>query len=97
MSKHRRVLSARSLAPIGLVGSVALLTPAALWSRGARQALAAELGLYAVAALGFAVESVRRRGEPLQLLPRVASSFPALHVGYGVGMLVGLLRAASRR
>lgn len=97
MSKHRRVLSARSLAPIGLVGSVALLIPAALWSRGARQVLAAEVGLYAAAAIGFAAESVRRRGEPLQLLPRVASSFPTLHLGYGVGMLVGLLRAASRR
>jgi glycosyltransferase involved in cell wall biosynthesis len=96
MSKHRNVLSGRSLAPLGLVGSLALLAPAAVWSRGARHLLAAEAAVYAVAAVGFGAESVRRRGEPLRLLPRVVSSFPTFHIGYGVGMLVGLFRATRR-
>lgn len=94
MDKHRTVLSARSLAPIGLVGSLALLTVLAGRSPWARRLLAAETGVYAAAAVGFAAESVRRRDESWTLLPRVAAQFPTFHAGYGVGMVSGLVRAA---
>ncbi|MCD6726096.1 MAG: glycosyltransferase family 2 protein [Solirubrobacteraceae bacterium] len=97
MRKHRQVLSARSLAPLGLVASTSLLAVLAPVSRAARRALTAELGLYGSLAALAAAASVRRRGEPPTLLPRVAAAFPAFHLGYGAGTAAGLLRAALRR
>jgi glycosyltransferase involved in cell wall biosynthesis len=93
MVKHRRVLSARSLAPLALVaggGGLGALAPA---RRGARVLLAGGAGMYAALALGFAAAATRRRGEP-QLLARTALVFPAFHVGYGLGMVDGAVRAA---
>jgi len=97
MLKHRKVLSARSLAPIGFVWSAALLGVASLRSRRARALLATETAAYAACALFFSVRSVRRRGEEWSLLPSVVAVFPAFHAGYGVGMSHGWFRAASRR
>lgn len=95
MRKHRRVATARSLAPIALVLSLAL--GAVLWPfvPAARIALAAEVVLYLVAAVVFAARSLRRRGEPLSLLPRVVASFAAFHLGYGLGMVWGALRTVG--
>ncbi len=97
MAKHRRVLSARSLAPLALAGSLAALAPAALASRSARRALAVEVTVYGAVGLGFAGRSIRRRSESWTLLPRVLAAFPTFHLGYGLGMLVGLLHARRRR
>jgi glycosyltransferase involved in cell wall biosynthesis len=91
MRKHRRALGARSLVPAAFVGSVVVLAVAAVWLPAARWALAAELVLYLGAAFGFGVQALGRRGEPLRLLPRVVGAFLAFHVGYGVGMLRGLV------
>ena len=96
MLKHQRVLSGRSLAPAGLVGSLLLLVAAATRSRKARRLLAAEAGLYAGAATVFAAQSIARRGEPNRLLPRVAASFPTMHLGYGIGMIAGIVRTLRR-
>jgi succinoglycan biosynthesis protein ExoA len=96
MLKHRQVVSARGMVPMAFVGSLALLLPAALRSRGARRLLRLEFGAYAGCALGFGAHSVARRGE-WWLLPRVVAAYPAFHVGLGVGMLHGWLRAALRR
>lgn len=96
MLKHQRVLSGRSLAPAGLTTSVIMLAAAATRSRRARQLLAAEACLYAGAATIFAVRSIDRRGESHRLLPRVAASFPTMHLGYGAGMLAGIVRALRR-
>ena len=96
MLRHRRVLSARSLAPaafvLGLIGGALL---GLVW-RPAWALTAAVVAVYAIAALGFAVASVRRRGEPAALVPRVVAVYTAFHVGYGVGMLHGALRALLR-
>lgn len=96
MMKHRRVLSARSMAPAALAGSLALLAPVAGRSRLARRLLLAQTGAYLVASGAFAAEATARRREPLRLLPRVAVAYPTMHVGYAVGLLAGLVRLARR-
>jgi succinoglycan biosynthesis protein ExoA len=94
MRKHRRVLSGRSLAPLGLVASLALLGVAAPINVKARRLLALETALYGASAVAFGLSSVRRRGEEMQLLPRVIAAFPTLHLAYGLGMACGLVRGA---
>ena len=96
MAEHRQVLSARSLAPPAFVGSLAALTVASPFVPAARPLLAAETGVYAAAAVGFAVAALRRRREPLARLPRVAAVYPTLHLSYGLGMAAGLLRLSRR-
>jgi succinoglycan biosynthesis protein ExoA len=89
MRKHKQVLSARSLAPGLLVGSLSVLALAAPFSRGARRMIAAELAVYAAGATGFAAAGLADRGEPRSMLPRVAATFAAFHLGYGSGMARG--------
>jgi glycosyltransferase involved in cell wall biosynthesis len=90
MRKHRQVLGARSLAPVVLVVSVLGLAAAALFWRPAAWLLALELVAYVLVGIAFGIASLRRRGEPIRLLPRVLAAFAAFHVGYGLGMLRGL-------
>jgi succinoglycan biosynthesis protein ExoA len=97
MLKHRHIFSARSLVPSAFVLSLGGLALASLASVRARQALVAEVGVYAIAASTFAVLSVRRRGDSLALAPITAAAYPALHLGYGVGMLRGAFDALRRR
>ena len=97
MAEHRRVFSARSLAPPALVGSLTALAAAAPFSRAARLLLAAEVGIYLLAAVGFASAAVRRRHEPLKLVPRIVAVYPTLHVAYGVGMAAGAARLRRLR
>lgn len=97
MLKHRRILSARSLAPPVFVASIAALLPSALLLGRFRRVLAIEVAAYAGCALVFAAQSVRRRREAWRRLPVVATVFPTFHVGYGVGMVAGWLRALRSR
>ena len=97
MRKHGRVVSARSLAPIAFLISLAALGTLALFSATARLLLAVEIGIYVVGALVFAVLAIRARGERWVLLPRVVAAFVTFHVAYGLGMTAGWLRAALRR
>lgn len=97
MRRHNAVLGVRSLAPIGLLGSLALLGGFAFVSRWALVGLVAEVAVYAAGATTAAVSAVRRRGEPVSLVPRVAATFPAFHLGYGVGMARGIVRAMVTR
>jgi succinoglycan biosynthesis protein ExoA len=93
MLKHRRALSARSFAPLAMVvggGALAALAPS---RPAARMLLAAGAGLYGTLAVAAAAAVTARRGEP-RLLARTALVFPAFHVGYGLGMLEGGVRAA---
>lgn len=94
--KHGQVVSGRSLVPVVFVASLALLGPAAPLSRTARRLAAAELALYGACAVAFGAAAVRRRGESWRLLPRVAATFPVLHVAHGLGGLRGWLNAALR-
>jgi succinoglycan biosynthesis protein ExoA len=97
MLKHRQVLSARSLAPLAFLGSVAVLVPAAALTPWAGVVLVTELGAYAAGALVFGTRSLRAHGEPLRLLPLTLAVYPTFHVAYGLGMLRGWSRAARRR
>ncbi len=94
--KHGQATSARSMVPVAFVGSLALLLPAAAWLKSARRLLGLELGAYAGCAIVFGVRSVARQGE-WRLLPRVVAVYPAFHLGHGVGMLHGWLRAVLWR
>jgi succinoglycan biosynthesis protein ExoA len=96
MRKHRRILSARSMAPAALAASLALLAPAAMRSSVASRLLLAQATLYLVASTAFAAEATTRRREPLRLLPRVAAAYPTMHVGYAAGLLAGLARLVRR-
>lgn len=97
MRKHRQVVSARSMAPIAFLLSLAALAAASARWPAAGRALGAEVGLYAASAVAFGAASVRRRGEPWHLTPRVVAVFPSFHVPYAVGMLHGWLRGARAR
>ena len=95
MLKHRQVLSLRSMAPLAfLLGAAVLLL--ASRHRPARRLLAAQWLVYGSGAVGFALMSVRKRGEPLELVPRVIATFPAFHFGHGTGQALGWLRAARQ-
>ena len=62
--------------------------------RRGRATLGVELGAYGGFAVAFGVASVARRRETWRLLPRVITAFPALHLGYGLGMARGLVVGA---
>jgi GT2 family glycosyltransferase len=97
MSKHRRVVSARSLAPLAFVGSVAAFGLAGARVQTARRLFAAELAIYGASAIYFGVGGVRSRGESLRLLPRVVAVFPTYHFAYGIGLLRGGVAATRSK
>jgi hypothetical protein len=97
MLKHRQVMSARSLAPLGLVTSLGLLGVGATRSSLARRLLAAEAAGYVLAALAFAVAASRRRNERLRMVPGIALVFPTFHLGYGIGLLRGIFAGDRAR
>jgi hypothetical protein len=90
MRRHRSILGFRSVVPSVFVISLLALGIAAIWSNPARVLFASELLAYGVAACVAGTLSLRGRRETLWLLPRVLLTFPAFHVGYGLGMLRGL-------
>jgi len=97
MSKHGRIVSARSLVPIAFVGSLAVLLALAAFSGTARILLALELVVYLAGALVFGVRAIRAIGEKWRLLPRVIAAFVVFHVAYGIGMSAGWIRVGLRR
>jgi hypothetical protein len=97
MRKHGRISTVRGEVPLLFVLSSLTLGVAAPGSRLARRLLGVQLLLYSALGILFAVRGVRRRGEPLTLVPVVLAAFPAFHVGHGAGHAVGLLRAVLRR
>jgi hypothetical protein len=97
MLRHAQVVSARSLAPLAFVGSLALLGSVAPRSRSARRILELELAAYLGSSVTFAAAAIARRREPWRLLPRVVAVFPTFHLAYGAGMAHGFARMAARR
>ena len=95
MTKHRQLPGPRSLVPLALVGSVGLLALAGVQSTTARRLLSVELALYGGLVFAASAATVRARRESPDLLPSVAAVFPAFHLGYGSGMLVGFARVAQ--
>jgi succinoglycan biosynthesis protein ExoA len=96
MVKHRRVLTLRSMAPLAFVLGTAVLFAGRVRYPAARRLVLLQWGAYASAAVVFGIRSLRKREEPMELLPRVLVTFPAFHLGYGSGQLVGWLRALAR-
>ena len=96
MMKHRRVLTARSLAPLAFVLASVLLFLAMARFPLARRLLVLQWSVYGAAGAAFAARSVSQHGEPWSLVPRVLATFPAFHLGHGSGQAVGWLRALRR-
>ena len=95
--KHPGFLRPRHVAPAALVAATAALAAVAPFSSSGRRVLGTLLGTYATAASVFAAKAASDRGAAMTV--RVAASFAALHLGYGVGMLAELpktLRALAR-
>ena len=85
LAKHPGFLRARHLVPAAMVGGGATLAAAAPFSPRARRALGAGAAAYASLSGLAALEATRR--DDVRLAPLVAACFPALHAGYGIGML----------
>jgi succinoglycan biosynthesis protein ExoA len=94
MQKHRRQMRLRQFVPptfvTALLGS-ALLAP---FSVLGHWLLVSVAGSYALANLAASVWAGRKGG--LQHLPLLPLSFASLHLSYGVGFLVGLVKFANR-
>jgi succinoglycan biosynthesis protein ExoA len=94
LAAHPDYLRFRHLAPSALVAGMGALAAAAPASAGARRALGGLVSGYAATAVAAAVYAA---GGDLPLAPAVAASFPALHLGYGVGLLEGCAELAGGR
>jgi succinoglycan biosynthesis protein ExoA len=94
LQKHPRQMRPRQFVPpvfVAVLGTGMLLAP---FSRVLRRLWLGTLGSYGLAALAASVSTARRAGwRHLLVLPAV---FAALHVGYGAGFLVGLVRFRRR-
>jgi hypothetical protein len=82
---HPRQLRPWHLAPVGFVATLAAVGVAAPFSARARRAGAGLVGTYLAAAVTSAVSTPASRD--LRSLARVVACFPAMHCGYGLGML----------
>jgi len=88
--KTGAVITTRQLVPATFtltVAGFALLLP---WWRGAGPVLAGILGLYCGVAFLVALRSGRRHG--FRCVPALVAAFPVMHLSYGIGFLVGLIR-----
>ena len=93
VAAHHDFLRARHLAPAVLVLAFAALILASPFTAAARAGLAALAALYAGAVGVGALLAARGR---LRLAPLVAACFPALHFGYGIGTLGGVVAELRR-
>ena len=94
--KHPGFLRPHHLAPAVFVCGLGALAGSAAVSRNARRLLAATTAGYAALALAAARPNTAHGDPTLTLF--TAAAFPALHLGYGVGMVLGgsaVARAAS--
>ena len=94
LQKHPKQMSLRQFVPPVFAAAVvggAVLAPT---SRGVRRVWAATLAAYGLAAVTASVSVARRSG--WRHLPLLPVAFAAMHLGYGGGFLVGLLRFAHR-
>lgn len=94
LQRHARQMRPRHFAPPVLVA--ALTAAAALAATPAPGAWPLVLlgGGYAAACLVAAAGVVRRRGAPPTRVARVALAFAVMHLAYGAGFLLGLVRFA---
>ena len=91
--RHPGFLRPHHLAPALLVTGTGTLAAGSVVSSVARRLLAAAVAAYSGAALIAAAKAAPRPDR--SLMPRIAAVFPALHLGYGVGMVRGLWKALT--
>lgn len=89
---HPRSIKPRQLAAPAFVMALAVLGPASAWLAPARWLLGAGLAAYALLALLAALQLARRERAP-KIVPLVPVSFLLIHLSWGVGFLLGLVRA----
>ena len=92
---HPRSVKPRQLVAPAFVLALALLAAAAPWLVAARWLLAFVLAPYALLSFACAA-SVARRDRDWTLLPLVPVSFLLIHLSWGTGFWLGLLRRAPR-
>jgi glycosyltransferase involved in cell wall biosynthesis len=94
LQKHPFQMSARQFVPPFFVAAVATAVCAAPFSAEGKIVLSAILSTYVAANLAAAVSVIRRHH--LSRPAMLPLAFAALHTGYGVGFLVGLVRFWDR-
>jgi succinoglycan biosynthesis protein ExoA len=94
LAAHPDFLRPYHLAPPGLVALLAGLVLAAPFSRRARRGLLALVAAYGAGASAASISASSSRPE---LIPRLIACFPALHLGYGAGMIEGLVQKLRER
>ena len=90
IQKHKLPASWRHVVPGAFVGSVALLTPLALFSGWARALWLLAVGSYVVANLSASLWTCRRPRD-WRFLPALPLVFGAYQISYGYGFLRGVL------
>lgn len=94
MQKHSRQMRPRQFAPPVFVGSLIAASALSPVARSARFALKALAALYVCANAAATLITLREKGPAYaKYMPLV---FATLHVSYGLGFLVGILRFSSR-
>ena len=82
------------VAPV-FVASLPLLLVTGFWLRPAWWLLAIELGAYLLLALFFAVRLARSSGAGVALIALLPLIFGIIHLAWGTGFLLGLVRAPT--
>ena len=94
LQKHSRQMSARQFVPPLFVMTLALFFLSAPFFVLSRWLLAATVMAYAVLGLGATIRAARRTG--WRLFPLLPLAFAIIHLAYGAGFLVGILRFWNR-
>ena len=94
LQKHSRQMSARQFVPPLFVLTLLLLFLSAPFFMVSRWLLAATVIAYAVLSLGATIASARKT--EWRLLALLPAAFAIIHLAYGTGFLVGILRFWNR-
>jgi len=94
LQKHPRQMRPRQFVPPLLASAIIVAFVLALFSGPGRWLLAVVVGTYGMANLAASLWVAANKG--WQYLVRLPLVFAILHIGYGTGFLVGLIRFADR-
>ena len=94
LQKHPRQMSVRQFVPPLLVAAVIVAAAMSIWSTAGVWLLAAVLGAYAVAVSLAGALTAGARGAAMWA--RLVATFATMHVSWGTGFLLGLVRFGHR-
>ena len=94
LQKHPRQMQVRQFAPPLFVATLVMAALLTLLLPTAGYPLAVIAAVYSLTALGASIGSARRNG--WKLLPLLPIAFAVLHLSYGFGFLIGLLKFWNR-